>query len=318
MAEKLIINFAPTGMIPTKEMTPFVPVTVSEIVEDVHQAWEIGITMVHLHAREVSTGKPTYKAEVYADIIAGIRRFAPELVLCVSLSGRDFQEFEKRSEPLELDGALKPDMGSLTLSSLNFNKQASMNAPDMIQALAGRMKERLIKPELEAFDVGMINYAHYLERKGLIAPPYYFNLLLGNIACAQADLLHAGLMIRDLPPGSVWSLAGIGDYQVKMNAVAIVAGGGVRVGLEDNIWYDQARTRLARNADLLNRIHSLAEAHERPLMSSVEFRRLFDLEEGNGQYGVRSGVQLDVLGRLRLAPGQPVMVPWAQHARMRR
>lgn len=307
MTEKLIINFTPTGMIPTKEMTPFVPVTVSEIVEDVHEAWEIGITMVHLHAREPSTGRPTYKAEVYGDIIAGIRKFAPELVLCVSLSGRDFQEFEKRAEPLELDGALKPDMGSLTLSSLNFNKQASINAPDMIKALAGRMKERSIKPELEAFDVGMINYARYLERKQLIAPPHYFNLLLGNIACAQADLLHTGLMIRDLPPGSVWSLAGIGDYQVKMNSVAIVAGGGVRVGLEDNIWYDQARTRLARNADLLDRIHSLAEAHERPLMSSAEFRSLFDLEEGNGRYGVRTGVQSDALGRLRLESGQPMV-----------
>jgi uncharacterized protein (DUF849 family) len=304
MTEKLIVNFAPTGMIPTKEMTPFVPVTVSEIVADVHQAWEIGITMVHLHAREASTGKPTYKAGVYGDIIAGIRKFAPELVLCVSLSGRDFQEFEQRAEPLDLDGDLKPDMGSLTLSSLNFNKQASMNAPDMIQALARKMKERSIKPELEAFDVGMINYARYLERKGLLAPPYYFNLLLGNIACAQADLLHAGLMIRDLPPGSVWSLAGIGDYQVKMNSVAIVAGGGVRVGLEDNIWYDQARTKLARNADLLNRIHALAEAHERPLMSSAEFRHLFCLEEGSGKYGMRSGVRLDVLGRMRFEPSQ--------------
>jgi 3-keto-5-aminohexanoate cleavage enzyme len=307
MDGKLVINFAPTGMIPTKEMTPFVPVTVSEIVEDVHEAWEIGITMVHLHAREASTGKPTYKAAVYGDIIAGIRRFAPELVMCVSLSGRDFQEFEKRSEPLQLDGTLKPDMGSLTLSSLNFNKQASMNDPDMIKALASRMQERAIKPELEAFDLGMINYARYLERKQLMTPPHYFNLLLGNIACAQADLLHAGLMVRDLPPGSVWSLAGIGDYQVKMNSIAIVAGGGVRVGLEDNIWYDQARTRLARNADLLKRIHSLAEAHERPLMSSAEFRSLFDLEEGNGRYGVRAGGQPDILSGLLLEPDRPMM-----------
>ncbi len=288
MAENLIINFTPTGMIPTKEMTPFVPVTVAEIVEDVHEAWEIGITMVHLHARDEATGKPTYKAQLYGDIIAGIRKFAPELVICVSLSGRDFQEFERRAEPLQLDGALKPDMGSLTLSSLNFNKQASMNAPDMIQALASAMKERGIRPELEAFDLGMINYALYLERKQLLSAPHYFNLLLGNIACAQADLLHAGLMVRDLPPGSYWSLAGIGDSQLTMNSIAIVAGGGVRVGLEDNIWYDQSRTKLARNADLLKRIHVLAEAHERPIMPPSEFRNLFELEPGNGKYGVRS------------------------------
>ena len=106
----------------------------------------------------------------------------------------------------------------------------------MIQALAGEMKERGIRPELEAFDLGMINYALYLERKQLLSAPHYFNLLLGNIACAQADLLHAGLMVRDLPPGSYWSLAGIGDSQLTMNSIAIVAGGGVRVGLEDNLY----------------------------------------------------------------------------------
>jgi len=288
MHQKLIINFTPTGMIPTKEMTPYVPVTVSETIEDVHKAWEIGITMVHLHARDASTHEPTYKAEVYGDIIAGIRKFAPELVICVSLSGRNFKEFEKRAEPLYLNGDLKPDMGSLTLSSLNFNKQASVNAPDIIKALAATMKERGISPELEAFDAGMINYAHYLERKQLITPPHYFNLILGNIACAQADLLHAGIMIRDLPGGSIWSLAGVGDYQLRMNSVAIVMGGGVRVGLEDNIWYDQERTKLAQNADLLRRIHFLAEAHERPLMSSAELRNLLKLEGGHGRYGRRS------------------------------
>jgi 3-keto-5-aminohexanoate cleavage enzyme len=287
MTRKLIVNFTPTGMIPTKEMTPYVPVTVSEIVEDVHEAWEIGITMVHLHARDETTGEPTYKAQLYGDIIAGIRKYAPKLVIGVSLSGRNSKEFEKRAEPLQLDGDRKPDMGSLTLSSLNFNKQASLNEPDMIKLLAAKMKERGILPELEAFDAGMINYARYLERKQLLTPPHYFNLLLGNIACAQADLLHTGIMIRDLPDRSVWSLAGIGHYQLRMNSVAIVMGGGVRVGLEDNIWYDQERTKLARNADLLRRVHIIAQAHERPLMSSVEFRDLFDLEPGNGRYGCR-------------------------------
>lgn len=173
-----------------------------------------------------------------------------------------YAEFEKRAAPLELDGELKPDMGSLTLSSVNFNRVASVSSPDMIQALAREMRRRGILAELEAFDVGMINYANYLERKGLLEPPHYFNLLLGNIACAQADLLHAGLMVRDFPPKSYWSMAGIGDAQLMMNGIATAAGGGVRVGLEDNIWYDSRRTKLARNADLVRRIHRLAEAHE--------------------------------------------------------
>ena len=127
MINDLIINFTPTGMIPTKAMTPFVPISASEIIEDVHEAWEIGITMVHLHARDPVTGDTTYKAKIYGKIISGIRKFAKNFIICVSLSGRNFKEIEKRAAPLELEGYLKPDMGSLTLSSLNFNKRASIS-----------------------------------------------------------------------------------------------------------------------------------------------------------------------------------------------
>ncbi|TFH36476.1 MAG: 3-keto-5-aminohexanoate cleavage protein [Dehalococcoidia bacterium] len=285
----LIISFTPTGMLPTREMTPHVPISVSEIVEDVHRAAEIGITMVHVHARDEATGEPTWRAEIYERILLGIRRFAPELIVAVSLSGRTFQEFERRAEPLSLDGKAKPDMGSLTLSSVNFNRHASMNAPDMIQRLAVAMRERRILAELEAFDSGMINYAKYLESKGILEPPHYFNLLLGNIACAQADLLHAGVMIRDLPARSYWSLAGIGDAQLPMNSVAIAMGGGVRVGLEDQIWYDRGRTRLARNVDLVRRIHTLAQASEREIMVPAELRDLLNLQPGNGAYGRQTG-----------------------------
>ena len=272
-------------MIPTKEMTPHVPVSIEEIVEDVHRAVEIGITMVHLHARDEVSGFPTYRADIYGRIIEGIRSFSQDLVVGVSLSGRNFKEFEQRAEPLQLQGDVKPDMGSLTLSSTNFNREPSVNSPDMIQALAREMKSRGILPELEAFDAGMINYAKYLEGKGFLQSPHYFNLLLGNIACAQADLLHAGVMIRDLPPNSFWSLAGIGDAQLMMNSVAIASDGGVRVGLEDNIWFDPARTRLASNSDLLNRIHRVAQANERLVMSPGKLRTMLDLQEGYGKYG---------------------------------
>lgn len=281
----LIVNFAPTGMIPTKDMTPHVPVTVSEIVEQVHQAVEIGVTMVHLHARDEATGEPTYHAEIYGRIIEGIREFSTDLVLCLSLSGRDFPEFEKRAEPLQLDGDLKPDMGSLTLSSLNFVRQASLNAPDMVRSLASEMKGRGIVPELEAFDLGMVNYASYLVSKRLIEAPHYANLLFGNIAGAQADPMHVGLMVRDLPPRTIWSAAGIGDTQLAVSAIAIAIGGGVRVGLEDNIFYDRGRSRLAANADLLRRIHALAEVHERPVMTPSRLRELLELEPGAGRYG---------------------------------
>lgn len=288
--EELIVNFTPTGMIPTKEMTPYVPVSITEIVEDVHEAVEAGITMVHIHARDPKTGKPTYQQEIYGKIIEGIRKYSKDLIICVSLSGRGIKEFEHRANPLQFEGDLKPDMGSLTLSSLNFNKTESVNSPEMIQLLAAEMKKKGILAELEAFDAGMINYAKYLEKKGLLEAPHYFNLLLGNIACAQADLMHAGILVRDLPPNSVWSMAGIGDAQLSINSMAIAAGGGVRVGLEDNIYFDRKRKVLAKNIDLIKRVHKIAEANERGIMTSSKLRKILNLLPGDGKYGRAFGV----------------------------
>jgi uncharacterized protein (DUF849 family) len=131
----------------------------------------------------------------------------------------------------------------------------------------------------------MINYARYLEKKGLLQSPHYFNLILGNIACAQADLPTMGLLQSELPPDSIWSMGGIGDFQSKVNSIAIAAGGGVRVGIEDNIWYDAMRSKLARNSDFIKRIHSIAEIHERKIMSPAELRHILNLQPGHGKYG---------------------------------
>jgi uncharacterized protein (DUF849 family) len=259
MMRRYLLNFTPTGMIPTRSMTPHVPILPEDIIREVREAAAMGVNMVHLHARDHETGCPTYHKEVYGQIIRAIRSDFPDLIIGVSTSGRNWPEFEKRADVLDLHGIEKPDMASLTLSSLNFNAEASMNSPDMIQSLAQRMQERNIKPELEVFDVGMINYANYLTRKGFLTPPHYVNVILGNIACAQADPLHFGLMVRDLPPGSVWSAGGVGHAQLPVNVMALAAGGGVRIGLEDNVWFDEERSHLASNRELLQRITSIAE-----------------------------------------------------------
>jgi uncharacterized protein (DUF849 family) len=264
-------------MIPTKEMTPLVPIAANEIIEQVHEVAQLGVNMVHLHARDPQTGRPTFRKDIYAEIIDGIRDKHEDLIICVSTSGRDFFEFEKRSEVLDLTSRFKPDFGSLTLSSLNFNRQASVNSPDMIKDLARKMLDNGIRPELEVFDLGMINYAKYLIRKDLLRPPYYFNLILGNIACAQADMMSLGLMVRELPPNSIWAVGGVGNAQLPMNAMSIVAGGGVRIGLEDNIWFDRARTRLATNRELVERILLIAKAMGRKPYTCAEARALLDL-----------------------------------------
>ena len=274
MKKKFILNFTPTGMIPTKDMTPHVPIQPDEIIEQVLEVVKLGVNMGHLHARDESTGAPTYKKEVYARIIGPIRKAYPDLLLCASLSGRDFFKFEERSEVLNLEGNLKPDFGSLTLSSLNFNRQASVNSPQMIQDLAKAMLDRGIMPELEVFDLGMINYAHYLLGKKLIHPPFYFNLILGNIACAQANMLSLGLMVKELPAGAIWSAGGVGNAQLRTNAMSLVDGGGVRVGLEDNIWYDEDRTKLAMNRELVERTLKIARALGREPYSRREAREM--------------------------------------------
>jgi 3-keto-5-aminohexanoate cleavage enzyme len=273
-------------MIPQKEDTPFVPICCEEIVQDVKKAFNAGITMVHLHVRDEVNHQPCYKKETYARIISGIREFAPDLIICVSTSGRIFNSFKKRSDVLQLEGDLKPDMASLTLSSLNFNKQASVNEPSMIKKLGEEMLKKGIKPELEVFDLGMINYSKYLIHKDILKQPYYFNLILGNIACAQADLLHIGLMIRELPEHSIISLGGVGDSQLHVNSLAISMGYGVRVGLEDNIWYDRSRIKLATNLDLILRIKEFCKSNERQIMTSAELRLLLGLKRGYGEYGI--------------------------------
>jgi 3-keto-5-aminohexanoate cleavage enzyme len=273
---KLIINFTPTGMIPTKEMTPYVPITPKEIIKDVLEIRKYGVSMVHLHARG-KDGKPTWRKEIYKEIIDGIRKEDKDLILCVSTSGRNWSEFQKRSECLTLKGKSKPDMGSLTLSSLNFNTQASLNSPDMIKALAKKMLDNNIRPELEAFDVGMINYAKYLQAKKLIKPPFYFNLILGNIACAQATPLNLGLMVNDLPAESIWSVGGVGNSQLKMNIEGIINGGGIRVGLEDNIWLSPKREKLADNKTLVKRIYDISKTLHIDIATPKEVRKLLKL-----------------------------------------
>lgn len=282
--DKIIINFTPTGMIPTKADTPYVPVSPHEIIDDVLQAVKLGITMVHLHARD-ENGVPSSDKALYAEIIRGIRQFAPDLVICVSTSGRLVTTLEARSDVLNLEGDLKPDMASLTLSSLNFNKQASINAPDMVMGLATIMKAKGIKPELEAFDLGMLNVIHYLAKKEVVEPPYYVNLILGNIASAQADLLPIGVMVHSVPEHSLISLGAVGNDQLKANSLAIAMGYGVRVGLEDNFWFDPQRTQLATNLSLLERIHTLIAANQKQVMTSAELRKHLHLKPGYGHYG---------------------------------
>lgn len=275
--QDLIINLAPTGMIPSKDKTPHVPITPSEIVEQVLSCAELGVSMVHLHARD-ENGAPTTDENIFADIIARIRQQNSELIITTTTSGRRVSDVNERAKSLLLAPDLRPDMASLTLGSMNFATEASINSPATIMRLAEMMLERDIRPELEVFDLGMINFAKILIEKDLIKPPYYFNILLGNPATAQASLLHLAVLVNELPANSVWALAGIGRYQKTANALGVVMADGVRLGLEDNLWLDDERTQLASNVQLLDRVRAQASALGRSIATATDVRQRLQLK----------------------------------------
>jgi uncharacterized protein (DUF849 family) len=278
-AEALIINVAPTGMVPTKEMTPHVPISTDEILDDVARCHALGAAIVHVHARD-AVGRPSHHAEHFAPIIAGIRAIDPQLVVCVTCSGRFAPDVDSRSEVLMLEGDAKPDMGSLTLGSNNFAKQASVNAPDTIRELAVRMRDRGILPELEVFEPGMLAFGRHLVEKGLIEAPCYVNVLLGNPGTSRLSPASLAAFLAEMPDDWTWALAGIGRHQLGANAMAIAAGGHVRVGLEDNVWFDRERTTPATNEQLVARVARLADELERPLATPADVRRMLRLPRG--------------------------------------
>ena len=274
--EKLIINAALTGMVPTKADNPHVPMTPVEIAVDARRCYEAGAAIVHLHTRD-QDGRPSYRASLFREVIVAVKSKCPQLIICVSTSGRVFTAFQERAEVLDLDGDCKPDMASLTLGSMNFPQQASVNAPDMIQQLAEKMLSRGIVPELEIFGIGMLDYAKYLIGKNILRQPLYFNLFLGSLGTLSATPLNLAMMVNSLPPGCTWAAAGIGRSQFFVNSMAITMGGHVRVGLEDNLYYDTAKQRPASNPGLVERLAKLASAAGRETASPAEAREIIGL-----------------------------------------
>jgi uncharacterized protein (DUF849 family) len=272
----LVINLALTGMVPRKKDNLNIPLTAEEIATDVQRCFEAGARVFHIHARSRDE-QPIYHKEVFAEIIKEIKKKVPAAVICVTTSGRLYRSFEERGDVLNLDGDVKPDLASLTLGSLNFPKQASVNEPEMITKLAARMAERGIIPELEIFDFGMLDYAHYLIERSVLKPPFVFNLLLGSLGTLAATPLNLALMVERLPRGAFWSAAGIGRFQFSMNALGVAMGGNVRTGLEDNLYMDTEKKELASNEKLVKRIAGYAAALERPLATPDETRKLLGI-----------------------------------------
>ncbi len=274
--QPLIINVCLTGMVPTANQTPFVPITPEEIIKDAVEVYDAGASAVHLHARD-EKGNPTPDVRFYEKIIKGIRRERPDMICCVTTSGRNWSDFERRSAVLYLDEDAKPDMASLTTGSLNFITGPSTSSINMIERLAIAMKEQGVKPELEVFDLGMINIVKYLERNNIIDGTKYINILLGNINTAPADIGTLAFMVGALPSDSIWGATGIGRFQLPMNTASIIAGGHIRVGIEDSVYFDYEKTQLASNRQLVERIVRIAKELQRPIATAAQARDMIGI-----------------------------------------
>jgi len=275
-SEPLIINVALTGNVPRKSDNPAVPVTPEEIAADARRCYEAGAAIVHLHVRD-DQGRATWRKDVFAEAISKVREACPDVIVCATTSGRVNPEYEARSQVLELDGDLRPEMASLALGSFNFPQQASISEPETIRRLAERMRELGIVPELEVFDLGMLDYAKYLIRKQLLRPPFYFNLLLGSLGTLAATPFNLAMLVMSLPDGAVWSAAGMGRFQFQVNSMAVAMGGNVRTGLEDSLFMDAAKTRPASNQALVERLAELARSVGRDITSPAQARQIIGL-----------------------------------------
>lgn len=268
---KLIITIAPTGNVPTREMTPYVPVSPEEIAREIVDCHNAGAAVAHIHARDEEQ-RPTHRREVFAEILHRLEAAGCPVIRQFSTGGRHGKTFEERSENLSLN----PEMASLSTGSTNFHNMAYVNAPDLIEFLAGIMKERKIKPEIEVFDTAMINNAVLLAQKGLIREPLQFNFVMGIKGALPATPKNLFHLMESIPQGSPWTVSVIGPQHVPLSAIALALGGHVRVGIEDNIFY--ARGDLATNVRLVERIVRIAREIGRAIATPDEAREILGLK----------------------------------------
>lgn len=273
--EKLIITVAPTGSVPRKKDTRYVPINPDEIAETAYLCEREGASIIHVHCRDQNEN-PTSDYSVFKEAVEKIRK-RTHLIVMASTSGVAGKSDEERAEPLRTN----PEMASLTTGSVNFagRKPSSVyvNTWETITFLAKKMRDSNIKPELEAFDVGFIQQGKKLAEQGLIAQPTHFQLVMGvdgGIPATTDNLLH---MCHQIPSGASFCVAGVGRWQLDMTTIATITGGHVRVGLEDNIYY--AKGKLAPNEEFVARARRVAEELQRETAKPEEARRILGLQK---------------------------------------
>lgn len=270
----LIITAAITGSRITRETAPFIPVTPEEIVQSSVECWDAGASVVHIHVRDPKTGLGSQDVELFRNVVEPLRE-KTDLILCLTTSGIPGRnlEVEERLAPL----ALAPEMASFDAGSINLGGSVFVNSPEFLDEAAAKMLKAGVKPELEIFDLGMMVTCLRMKEEGKLHEPLYFQFVMGTPWGAPATpkaLLH----LHDyLPAHAAWSAIGIGKGHLPIAMTALVMGGHIRVGMEDNLYY--SRGVLARtNAEFVERIVRIAGEYGRPVAGPAEARKILGLK----------------------------------------
>jgi len=270
-----IITVATTGAWPTKEHNPAIPLTPKEIAEDVHECWQAGAAVAHLHMRD-EAGKGSMNVEYFAETIVRIREKKCDIVLNLTTSGDLNATDETRMAHLF---ALKPELASYDAGSMNWmNNALFINHPHFLEALGRTMTENGIRPEIEVFDAGMLYNALYYMKKGIINSPGYFQFCLGAPGGMTATVENLVFLKSIMPPGSPWSAFGVGPGHLPILYAAIGLGGNVRVGMEDNVYYDKGRLAKS-NAEFVARAARLVREANNTVATPMNARTTLNLRE---------------------------------------
>ncbi|MSU00193.1 3-keto-5-aminohexanoate cleavage protein [Tissierella pigra] len=270
--EKLIITAAICGAEVTKENNPAVPYTVEEIGREAESAYKAGASIIHLHVRE-DDGTPTQDKNRFKACMDEILRRCPDVIIQPSTGGAVGMTDEERLQPTELG----PEMATLDCGTCNFGgDEIFVNTENTIKNFGRLMIERGVKPEVEVFDKGMIDYAIKYAKQGFIKEPMHFDFVLGvQMAASARDLVF---MVESIPQGSTWTVAGIGRHEFPMAAIAIAMGGHVRVGFEDNVYIDKG-VLAKSNGELVERVVRIAKELGREIATPDEAREILGLNK---------------------------------------
>ena len=271
--EKLIITAAICGAEVLKEHNPAVPYTVEECVREAKSAYDAGASIIHLHVRE-DDGTPTQDKARFKVIIDAIREACPEVIIQPSTGGAVGMTDDERLQPTELN----PEMATLDCGTLNFGgDEVFFNTENTIKYFGDRMIERGIKPELEVFDKSMIEMARRMHKKGHIKRPMHFDFVMGVNGGIGGELRDFVFLRGSIPSDATYTVAGIGRYEFPLAMAAIIDGGHVRVGFEDNVYLSKG-VLAKSNGELVEKVVRMAKEMGREIATPAEARAILGLK----------------------------------------